>query len=386
MSAPQRGDPARPPSPIPPEVVCLADYERLALARMDASAQAYFNGGAADEITLRDNEQAWSKLRLQSRVLRSLAGGDTSLELFGRRLAHPILLAPVALQRWLHPDGEAATVQAAAALEAGMVLSTQSSVPMETVMRLAGPAAERGPMWFQLYWQGSREDTLALLRRAEAAGFEALVLTVDAPVQGPRDRERRVGFHPPEGVCAVHLQGLRSRSVVPPSSRRSALFDGLLQEAPNWDEVAWLITQTHLPVLLKGITHPDDALLAEAAGAAGVIVSNHGGRSLDTLPATAALLPAVVRALGGRMPVLVDGGVRRGTDVLKALALGARAVLVGRPQVHALAVAGAHGVAHVLRLLRDELEITMALSGCRHVSEVSADALWRPQGPYIQNL
>ena len=199
------------------------------------------------------------------------------------------------------------------------------------------------------------------------------MLTVDAPVSGARDRERRTGFRLPPGVRAVHLEGLRPPPAPALLPGQSALFDGLLAAMPTWDDVAWLVGHTRLPVLLKGITHPEDARLARESGAAGLVVSNHGGRTLDTLPATAELLPRIVAAADG-LPVLVDGGIRRGTDVLKALGLGASAVLVGRPQVHALAVAGAQGVAHMLRLLRDELEIAMALTGCRRLAE-AADAL-----------
>ncbi|MGR6805912.1 alpha-hydroxy acid oxidase [Sphaerotilus natans] len=359
-------------TPLPVTLpVALPDYAAAAAERLDAQARAYFDGGAADELTLAANLQAWRQIGLQSRVLRPMAGAHTRVELLGRTLAHPVLLAPVAYQRLAHPDGEIATAQAAAALQAGMVLSTQSSVPVETVAHIVRRDPESGPLWFQVYIQPDRDFTLALVRRAEAAGCEALVLTVDAPVSGARDRERRAGFRLPPGVRAVHLEGLRLPPAPALRPGQSALFDGLLADMPTWDDVAWLVGQTRLPVLLKGITHPDDAGLARQVGAAGLIVSNHGGRTLDTLPATAELLPRIVAAADG-LPVLVDGGIRRGTDVLKALGLGARAVLVGRPQVHALAVAGAQGVAHMLRLLRDELEIAMALTGCRCLAEAAS--------------
>lgn len=349
--------------------VCLADYAALARERLDDNARAYFEGGAADEWTLAANAQAWRDLALSARVLRPMAGGHTRVELLGRTLAHPILLAPVAYQRLAHPDGEFATAQAAVALQAGMVLSTQSSVPVEAVAHLFGADPDAGPLWFQLYLQHDRGFTRELVQRAEAAGCEALVLTVDAPVHGARDRERRAGFRLPPGVRAVHLDGLRPRPTPMLGAGQSALFDGLLADTPTWADVAWLREQTRLPLLLKGVTHPEDARLAQSVGAAGLIVSNHGGRTLDTLPATATLLPRIADAVGDTMPLLVDGGIRRGTDVLKALALGARAVLIGRPQVQALAVAGAHGVAHVLRLLRDELEIAMALTGCASLDQ-----------------
>ncbi|MFM2056558.1 MAG: hypothetical protein RLY71_943 [Pseudomonadota bacterium] len=369
---------ARPASAIPPGVVCLADYERLATSRLDANAAAYFHGGAADELTLAANQQAWRDLKLQARVLQPLAGGHTRCELLGRQLAHPILLAPVAYQCLAHPDGELASAHAAAALQAGLVLSTQASTRLEDVARvfLDEPEALRGPLWFQLYLQHDRGFTRALIERAEAAGFEALVLTVDAPVHGVRDRERRAGFRLPPGIGAVNLAGL-----APPPRRalapgQSALFDSLLHATPTWDDVAWLQARTRLPLLLKGVTHPADARQAAALGVAGLIVSNHGGRTLDTLPATAELLPRIRDAVGPELPLLVDGGIRRGTDVLKALALGACAVLIGRPQVHALAVAGAHGVAHVLRLLRDELEVAMALTGCVTLAQIGPHVLY----------
>lgn len=359
-----------PPVALP---VALPDYAAAAAERLEAQARAYFDGGAADELTLAANLRAWQQIGLQSRVLRPMAGAHTRVELLGRTLAHPVLLAPVAYQRLAHPEGELATAQAAAALQAGMVLSTQSSVPVEAVAHIMRRDPDSGPLWFQVYIQPDRDFTLALVRRAEAAGCEALVLTVDAPVSGARDRERRTGFQLPPGVRAVHLEGLRPPPAPALLPGQSALFDGLLAAMPTWDDVAWLVGHTRLPVLLKGITHPEDARLARESGAAGLVVSNHGGRTLDTLPATAELLPRIVAAADG-LPVLVDGGIRRGTDVLKALGLGASAVLVGRPQVHALAVAGAQGVAHMLRLLRDELEIAMALTGCRCLAE-AADAL-----------
>lgn len=356
--------------------VNLSDYESLARATLDAATWAFVQGGAADELTQHANQAAWQQLPLFPRVLRRLAGGHTRLRLLGRELAHPILVAPMAHQRALHPQGEAATALAAAAQGAGFVLSTQSNVPMENIAPLVQEDAGRGPLWFQLYWQASRDTTLSLIHRAEAAGFEALVLSVDAPVAGVRDAERRHGFKLPPGVSAVHLPPLATPAELRPGQSR--LFDQLLHHAPDWDDVAWLRGQTRLPLLLKGITHPDDARLALDLGANGVVLSNHGGRTLDTVPATAQLLPAMARAVAGRVPLIVDGGIRRGTDVLKALALGADAVMVGRPVLHGLANNGAVGVAHVLRLLRDELEVAMALCGCRTLDEAGPALLTSP--------
>ena len=356
---------------VSPEIVNLADHELQARQHLDDNAWAYFSGGAADEITLRANRSAWEALPLWPRVLRPLAGGHTRVSLLGRTLAHPILLAPIAFQRLAHPDGELAMAYAAAALGAGVVLSTQASVTLEGVAEAVLLDSGRGPLWFQLYLQHDRGFTRDLVLRAETAGYEALVLTVDAPSSGVRDRERRASFRLPAGVSAVNLADMAPPPPVELRPGQSALFDGLLHQAPTWDDIAWLQTITRLPVLLKGALHPADARQAVSLGAAGLIVSNHGGRTLDTAPATASALPRVMQAVGGALPVLVDGGIRRGTDVLKAMALGASAVLVGRPAIWGLAHAGAAGVAHVLRLLRDELEIAMALTGCATLADAS---------------
>jgi 4-hydroxymandelate oxidase len=368
----KRAGPHTVPKELPEGVLNLADHEHHARLMLGDAVWAYFNGGAADEITLRGNTQAWQGIGLLPRVLRPLAGGHSRVTLLGRELAHPILVAPMAYQHLAHPHGERATALAAAALGAGLVLSTQASTLLEDVACCFLPDAGRGPLWFQLYLQHDRHFTRELVQRAEAAGFEALVLTVDAPVNGVRDRERRAGFRLPAGVSAVNLAGLGDASTPLPRPGRSSVFDDLMTHAPTWDDIAWLRSITRLPVLLKGVVHPLDARQALSCGAAGVIVSNHGGRTLDTVPATATLLPRVVQAVAGDAPVLVDGGIRRGTDVLKAMALGASAVLVGRPVLHGLANAGATGVAHVLRLLRDELEIAMALTGCRTLSDAAS--------------
>ena len=366
---------------IPAGVVTLVDHENHARKVLDDNAQAYFYGGAGDELTLHTNSYAWSTLKLQPRVLQPLAGGHTRVQLLGRTLAHPILLAPVAYQRMAHVDGELAAAHAAAALGAGMVLSTQSSTSLESVASVIlnpSNASTRGPLWFQLYMLHSRSFTQDLVQRAEAAGYEALVVTVDAPTQGYRDRERCANFKLPVGVSAVNLAGLQDAQATNLQSGQSALFDGLLSTAPTWADIAWLQSITRLPVILKGILHEDDARQAAAMGLAGIVVSNHGGRTLDTAVATADVLPRIAQKLAGDLPILVDGGIRRGTDVLKAIALGASAVMVGRPYVYGLVNAGAVGVAHVLRLLRDELEVAMALCGCATLSQVNAKVIYQP--------
>jgi 4-hydroxymandelate oxidase len=360
---------------LPEGIVNLADFEAHAQARMTPSAWAYLNGGAADEQVLRANRAAWDAVKLWPRVLRDLSGGHTRCTLLGRSWPTPLMLAPIAYQRLAHPDGELASAYAAAAQGAGMILSAQASVPMEAVARaLREDPAGGCPLWFQLYWRDDRGFMAELLQRVEAAGFEALVLTVDAPVHGARDRERRAGFQLPEDVRAVNLGGRKKPLELAPG--QSAMFDGLMPRAATWAEIAWMREHSRLPLLLKGLVHPADAREAQRRGVAGLVVSNHGGRTLDALPATAELLPMLRAAVGPELPLLVDGGIRRGTDVFKALCLGADAVLLGRPYVHALATAGALGVAQALRLLRDEFEIAMALAGCREVAEAGPQWLW----------
>ena len=285
-----------------------------------------------------------------------------------------MLLAPVAYQKLVHPDGERATAQAADALEAGFIASTMSSVSLEDI------AAELSKnKWFQLYFQESREWTLSLVRRAEVAGYTALVVTVDVPINGLRNRAQRAGFALPPQVQAVNLHDMPQRSPPTLGPEQSVVFQGLMVSAPSWADLEWLGRQTPLPIIVKGIIHPDDATRVADMGLAGVVVSNHGGRTLDGLPASISALPAVRAALGPDFLVLLDSGIRRGTDIFKAIALGANAVLVGRPQVYALAVAGALGVAHMLRLLREELEVTMALTGCPTLASINSEAL-RPSG------
>lgn len=370
---------------LPAGIHTLADHEAHASQRLDAATLAYVDGGSADEITLRANREAWQAIDLMPRALRDLGNAHTRTEVLGRTWEHPIYIAPMAHHGLVHPQGEQATAVAAAALGAGLVLSTQSSTDLETVARLFLADPGRGALWFQLYFQQDRGLTVELVQRAEAAGFEALVITVDAPVQAPRDRERQAGFRLPHHLGSVNL---RPASATPAPSAllpgQSALFQGHLRQAPTWRDIAWLRGQTPLPLLLKGICHPDDAREAHRQGCAGIMVSNHGGRALDTTPPTARLLPRVAEALQGDLPLLVDGGIRRGTDVLKALGLGARAVGVGRPILHALANGGALGVAHALRVLRDELEIAMALTGCCDVSAASEALEGGAPGLYLR--
>ncbi|WP_017670328.1 alpha-hydroxy acid oxidase [Blastomonas sp. AAP53] len=361
---------------IPPDLASLSDYEAFGRARVAPAAWAYLNAGAGDEWTMRENIAAFARLPLRSRVLRSMREGSTATHLLGLELEAPIMLAPTAYHSLAHSDGESATALAAGATGTCMVVSTQASQPIEDIA-----ASATAPLWFQLYIQPDRAFTRALIQRAEAAGYRALVVTVDAPVNGLRNAEARAGFVLPPQVRPVNLAGMQLPPAEAPSS--ASLFGtAIIDHAPVWDDIAWLRTQTRLPVIVKGITDPDDARLALECGVDGIIVSNHGGRVLDGVPASIDLLPAVVEAVEGWVPVLMDGGVRRGNDVLRALALGAQAVLIGRPVLHALATAGALGVAHAIRVLRAELELAMALTGCRTIADIGRQCLHLPDaGP-----
>ncbi|OYW35077.1 MAG: alpha-hydroxy-acid oxidizing enzyme [Azorhizobium sp. 12-66-6] len=359
-----------PPNASPKVPVSLCDYAQLALHRLDPNALAYINGGAADEITLRDNQEAFDRIRLQSTVLRDFRGATTRSRLLGLDLDHPIFVAPMAYHRLAHAEGELATVKGAHAAGAPLVVSTQASASLEDIARGA-----TAPLWFQLYIQQDREFTRWLVARAVACGYSALVVTVDAPAS-LRNREQRIGFRLPAGIEAVNLGAMATRPTPGGGIGESPLFSGFLAGAPTWNDIIWLRSLTSLPLLLKGILNPADARRALALGIDGLIVSNHGGRVLDTLPASIDALPAIAAEVNGAVPLLLDGGIRRGTDIVKALARGASAVLVGRPILHALAAAGAPGVAHALHLLRAELEVAMTLVGCTRLDEITPDVLF----------
>ena len=355
--------------PSLPEVHCAADYESLARDRLPAPLLAHLAGGSGEGATVAANREAYARHAIVPRLLVDVSRGSTRVRLAGREYAHPFLLAPLAQQRLAHPRGELATARGAAAADACMVLSTLSSFRLEEVAISAD-----GPKWFQLYFQPRREDTLELVERARIAGYESLVVTLDAPVQPPNLAALRAGFQMPAEALAAHLPapGLL------PAIDGSRVFQGLMAQAPTWADLEWLVANAGLPVWAKGVLDGDDARRLVAAGAAGLVVSNHGGRALDGAPASLAALPGVRAAVGDEMPLLLDGGIRSGTDAYKAIALGADAVMVGRLQVYALAVGGALGVAHLLRTLREELEVCMALTGCAAPAEIRRAARVRP--------
>jgi 4-hydroxymandelate oxidase len=338
----------------PETLLTLADYERLAAAKMEPAAHAYVAGGAGDEITQRDNEQAWTRLAVRPRMLVGVDQRDPGVELLGRRRPHPLVTAPTAIQRLAHPDGEIATARAAAATGAIMCLSTLASTTPEA-LAAAVPDAVR---WFQLYVLNDRGVSAELVARAAESGFEALVVTVDLPVLGVRERELRTPLPPARGVRVSGADAAGARGPLTP-----AQFAALVDPALDWGDIERFVTDSPLPIVLKGILTAEDAVRAAELGVAGVIVSNHGGRQLDTVLSTADALPAIVDAVGDRVDVLVDGGVRRGTDMLKALALGARAVLIGRPMLFGLALGGAEGVQRVIEILLAEFDSALALAG-----------------------
>jgi len=353
-------------------IVNLFEYERLAKARMTPMAFDYYASGAMDEITVRANRRAFDEIFLRYRVLTGVGARDTATTVLGQPVPMPLLVAPSAFHCLANPLGERATAGGAAAAGIIYVMSTLSTTKMEEVARLS-----TGPRWFQLYVYKDRGVTRSLVERAEAAGFTALELTVDVPVLGQREADVRNHFHLPDGLTASNLVDPESGQVpdVPGHSGLAAYVARLQDDNLTWSDLKWLQSHTRLPVLVKGISRGDDAQRALDCGVAGIIVSNHGGRQLDTARPTIHALPEVVEAVAGRAEVLMDGGIRRGTDILKALALGARAVQVGRPVLWGLAVDGEAGVRHVLELLRTEFDLALAMCGCHNVAEITRDLI-----------
>ncbi len=339
----------------------LADYEREALARMSPEALGYIEGGAGDEVTLSDNVAAWRRWALRPRMLVGASGCDPSVTVLGVRRSHPVIVAPTAFQRLAHPDGELAIARAAAATDTVMCVSTFASVGAAT---LADDVPELA-RWFQLYALTDRGATRELIEDAARHGYEALVVTVDRPVLGIREREWKVSLRDPVADIPRHDPAQT------PEAPAAALY-GQIDPDLRWSDIERFASESDLPVLVKGILTAEDAELAVAHGAAGVVVSNHGGRQLDTVLSGADALAPIVDAVAGRVDVLVDGGIRRGTDVVKALALGARAVLIGRPVTWGLAVAGAEGAQHVLETLVGEFVNALALVGCPRAAELDA--------------
>jgi 4-hydroxymandelate oxidase len=330
------------------ELISLGHVEAAAEMQVAHGAWARIQGGAADEITLRWNREAWQQIRLRPRILNDVSMLDTRVNLLGQELPFPILLAPTGAQALIRSNGDLEVASGAAAAGATLVISSSASLRVEEVARHAS-----GPVWFQLYVQRDRSFTKDLVQRAEESGCRALCVTIDSPTHGARYREQQAKSDLP----VRELPNLPSKSYLDPTL--------------TWHDIDWLLSFARTPVLLKGILNANDAETAVKAGVAGIIVSNHGARNLDTTPSTAEALLPIVERLEGRIPVIVDGGIRRGTDILKALALGATAVQIGRPYLYGLGVAGAEGVARVVRILRDEFESAMLLAGCWSLTSIN---------------
>jgi 4-hydroxymandelate oxidase len=354
-------------------VLNLREFEAAAKTTLDPIFFDYLAGGARDEITVRANEAAFAALRLLPRMLRGNAKRQLDVTLLGSRASMPILVSPTAFHKLFHPDGELATVRAAVSAGTIMIVSMASTVSVADIAAVAHEiGGDAAPLWFQLYIQPDREITHTLIQRATDAGCAALVVTVDSPVLGVHERNKRNGLIDlPAGLSCENLRNLRD-------GESGHVRQIVMSAEISWEHIDWLRGMTSLPVVLKGLLHPDDARLAVHHGVDGLLLSNHGGRQLDTVPSTVELLPEVVAAVGGRIPVLLDGGVRRGTDVVKALALGAAAVGIGRPVLWGLATGGQEGVAQVLELLREEFEHALTLCGAARPDDLGPDLVRPP--------
>ncbi len=354
----------RPPGATAEDAVCVADFEPLARARLPHADYEYIAGGAGDEITVRWNREALDRIALRTRVLIDVDNVDTSLTLLGQKLSMPLLLAPTAFHRLAHPEGEVETARGASLGGVPFVLSSFSTRRIEDI----SPALNQ-PLWFQLYdiRKARREFISDVLDKMKAHGCRALVVTADAPVTGARNRSERARFRLPDDLDTPYY---------PDRSGRLHVGGLPVSGSLTWADVEWLQSHTSMPILLKGVLNPDDAEQAAKMGVSGIIVSNHGGRELDTVPATITALPGIVEKVQGRVPILMDGGVRRGTDILKAIALGASAVLIGRPYLYAMNAAGAAGIGRVCQILKKEFEMAMALTGRRSLAEIDRTVLF----------
>lgn len=381
----EAGRPLPPLVRIPSDVRALDDYERRAKDHLGQRIWDHIQEGSGAGLSRRDNAHQFEQLHLVPRMLRSLSGANTETTVFGQRHKSPILLAPVAYHRLAHAEGEIATVSAATALDTTMVVSTLSSIALEDIADAAAAAAQAmgrddAPShWFQLYFQPERENTLSLVRGAEAAGYRVIVVTVDASI-------KRSDFTLPSGIEAANLRGMpRPRHASDAGNGHIIFGTPLAASAPTWEDIDWLRAQTNLPIILKGILSPADAVKAMNHGADGLVVSNHGGRVLDGAIPPMFVLGAIAEAVDGKMPILIDSGIRTGTDIFKAIALGASAVMIGRPQLHALAVAGMPGVAHMLHILRAEFELAMAQAGATTIAEIDGSFVsWAGPIPNIR--
>ncbi|ABA21053.1 FMN-dependent alpha-hydroxy acid dehydrogenase [Trichormus variabilis ATCC 29413] len=354
----------------------LFEYEQLAKTHLSQMAFDYYISGAGDEITLQENRTAFERIKLRPRMLVDVSQINLTTSVLGQPLQLPLLIAPMAFQCLAHAEGELATAMAAASAGVGMVLSTLSTKSLEEVAEVGSKFSD-SLQWFQLYIHKDQGLTRALVERAYTAGYKALCLTVDAPVLGQRERDRRNEFALPPGLDLANLATISGLDIpyVPGESGLLTYFAQQLNSALTWEDLEWLQSLSPLPLVLKGILRGDDAARAVEYGAKAIVVSNHGGRQLDGAIASLDALPEIVAAVNGKAEVLLDGGIRRGTDIIKALAIGAQAVLIGRPILWGLAVGGQAGVSHVISLLQKELNVAMALMGCSQLQDIDSSFL-----------
>ncbi|NP_001334906.1 glycolate oxidase [Solanum lycopersicum] len=349
------------------EVTNVMEFEAIAKQKLPKMVYDYYASGAEDQWTLAENRNAFSRILFRPRILIDVSKIDLSTSVLGFNISMPIMIAPTAMQKMAHPDGEYAIARAASAAETIMTLSSWGTSSVEEV-NSTGP----GTRFFQLYVYKDRNVTIQLVRRAERAGFKAIALTVDTPRLGRREADIKNRFNLPPHLSLKNFEGLDIGKLnKAEDSGLASYVAGQVDRSLSWKDVQWLQSITSLPILVKGVLTAEDAKIAVQSGAAGIIVSNHGARQLDYVPATIMALEEVVKAVQGRIPVFLDGGVRRGTDVFKALALGASGVFIGRPIIWSLAADGEAGVKKALQMIRDEFELTMALSGCRSLKEIT---------------
>ena len=347
----------------------LFGYEQLAKEHLSQMAFDYYSSGAWDEVTLRDNLAAFTRVKLRPKMLVDVSKINLTTQVLGESLQLPLLIAPMAFQCLADPEGEIATALAAEIAGVGMVLSTLATKSLEEVATVAN-----GLQWFQLYIHKDQGLTQALVQRAYTAGYKAICLTVDAPMLGKRERDQRNEFTLPPGLHPANLTNISGLDIpqAPGESGLLTYFAQQITPAVTWKDLEWLQSLSPLPLVVKGILRADDAVRAVEYGAQAIVVSNHGGRQLDGAIASLDALPDIIAAVDGKAEVLLDGGIRRGTDILKALAYGAKAVLIGRPVLWGLAVAGKIGVSHIISLLQDELNLAMALSGCASLGDIDS--------------
>ncbi|KAL6743887.1 hypothetical protein Aduo_016876 [Ancylostoma duodenale] len=347
------------------------DFRAEAASKLKKPARDYYNGGSDEELTLARNESAFRRLLIRPRCLRDVSEVDTSVEWYGEKFRFPIGIAPTAFHRMAEKNGELNTVRGAALSGSVMIASSWSTTPIEPMAHEA--KTKNVSLWFQLYVYKDKSITTSLLTRAQDSGCKAIVLTVDTPVLGNRLADARNGFSLPDGLTFANFTTLQSSQMPLPSEGQSAFMKYVstqIDPAMNWQVLEWVINNSKLPVIVKGVMRGDDAEEAISRGARGIIVSNHGGRQMDSAPASIEALPDIVRIVNGRVPVFIDGGIRNGRDVFKAIALGASGVFIGRPVLWGLSVGGAEGVSSVMKLLQSEFEHTMQLAGCRSIREM----------------